>query len=252
MGFFSRLKWLLVGEGEAPSNFKAPMSQSGRMDSRPTSRNQSDFRDRGPRERNDNRDSRGGRYNSRDNRDAPQQDSRDRGPRSGNSLDRDGGGNGGGDRYNSQQRDRGPRRSGSQQGGGYSRRDSYSNDGGFPRPIERPAGGPSSTMRPAQSSVPIVAPPVQTARVELQGPEKVGFVTQYNDQERTANIKIEKGLVRSGDWIEIQGNISALRQKIDTIQVDKQSVGEAREGQEASIRVIRPVKVGDAIVRLRG
>ena len=53
--------------------------------------------------------------------------------------------------------------------------------------------------------------------------------------------------------IEFENNIVAgAPGSADIFQVDKQSVGEAREGQEASIRVIRPVKVGDAIVRLRG
>ena len=143
----------------------------------------------------------------------------------------------------------GPRRSNSQ--GNFSRRDSNENEGGLPRPIERPMGGPSSTMRPAQSSAQEAAP-VQVARPEQQGPEKIGVVTQYLDDARIATIKIEKGNIRSGDWIEIQGNISSLRQKVDSIQLDNQPIQEAHEGQDVGIRVIRPVKVGDAIVRLRG
>ena len=78
------------------------------------------------------------------------------------------------------------------------------------------------------------------------------MVTHYFDDARVASIKIEKGYVRSGDWIEIQGNISSLRQKVDSMQLDNQPIGEAREGQDVGIRVIRPVKAGDVIVRLRG
>lgn len=106
-------------------------------------------------------------------------------------------------------------------------------------------------MRPAQSSVPeAVAAP--TPRVESQGPEKVGVVTHYYNQAHVASIKIEHGQLRSGDWIEIQGSISSLRQKVDSMQLDSQPIQEAHENQEVGIRVIRPVKAGDTIVRLRG
>ncbi len=252
MGFFARLKWLFVGEGEAPSNFKqSAQIPSRRAEGGYTSRNSSDHRDRnrdrGSRERGDNRDSRGGRFNSREHREG-QQEGRERGSRSGNSYGREGREGGERDRYN--QRDRGSRRGGSH-GGAHSRREFGNNEGGFPRQIERPTGGPSSTMRPAHSSVQEIAP-AQTARVESTGPEKIGSVSQYFEQARIANLKIEKGFLRPGDWIEIQGNISALRQKVDSIQLDGQAISEAVEGQEVGIRVIRPVKVGDAIVRLRG
>ncbi len=253
MGFFARLKWLLVGEGEAPSGFKTTAHQPRRPESNPQSRpmHGRDHDHRGPRDR----DNRGERYprDSREPRDSrppreprePRGD-RDRQPRSGG-YNRDGGDN----RYS--ERDRGnsfgSRRSGSQ--GNYSRRDSNGGDGSLPRQIERPMGGPSSTMRPAQSSAQEGAP-VQVARPEQQGPEKVGVVTHYLDDARVANIKIEKGFIRAGDWIEIQGNISSLRQKVDSIQLDNQPIQEAHEGQDVGIRVIRPVKAGDAIVRLRG
>ena len=245
MGFFSRLKWLFLGEGEAPSTFKPTTTHRHSEQNHP--RSSSHTRDRNPRDR-EGRDSRTGRYSSsrepRDSRE-PRGD-RDRQPRQ--PYGRDGGGDG---RYSSE-RDRGPnpRRSGQSQGG-HSRRDSYSNDGGFPRPIERPSGGPSSTMRPAQSSVTESAP-APAPRVEQQGPEKIGQVTHYFDDAKVASIKIDKGSVRSGDWIEIQGNISSLRQKIDSIQLDNQPIQEAHEGQEVGIRVIRPVKTGDTIIRLRG
>lgn len=257
MGFFARLKWLLVGEGEAPSSYKPSTNQSHRPEMNSALRvssSQGHDRDRGPRNR-DARDVRGDR-NSRDSREPrdsrppreprePRGD-RDRQPRSGG-YNRDGGN----DRYS--ERDRGgygPRRGGSQ--GNFSRRDSNGSEGGFPRQIERPMGGPSSTMRPAQSSAQQEIAPTPVARPEQQGPEKIGVVTHYFDEARVASIKIEKGSVRSGDWIEIQGNISSLRQKVDSIQLDNQPIQEALEGQDVGIRVIRPVKAGDVIVRLRG
>ena len=267
MGFFSRLKWLLVGEGEAPSSFKSSAPHGRRPDSN-SQRGPAQGRDRnhnGPRDR-DGRDNRGDRY-SRDGRDSSRapRDSREprdsrpprepREPRERESQPRSSGysrdGNGNNDRY--AERDRGPqapRRSGSQ--GNFSRRDSNSSEGNFPRPMDRPTGGPSSTMRPAQSSIQEVAPMPVIERPVPQGPERVGVVSSYLEDARMASIKMEKGYVRSGDWIEIQGNISSLRQKVDSIQFDNQPVAEAREGQDVSIRVIRPVKAGDVIVRLRG
>lgn len=261
MGFFARLKWLLVGEGEAPSSFKSTVNPTRRPE-HSSPRSQSHGRDRNPRDRDNNRgDSRGPGYSRdprgprepRDNRDSrPPREPRDPRDRDRSSSSRQDYGRDRpmGDRYSERgDRNNGPRRSGPQ-GGGYSQRDSSGGDTGFPR-VERPSGGPSSTMRPAQSSAQESAPRV-APRPEQQGPEKIGVVTQYLDQDRIANIKIEKGSIRSGDWIEIQGNISSLRQKADAIQLDSQPVQEAQEGQEVGVRVIRPVKVGDAVVRLRG
>lgn len=247
MSFFARLKWLFTGEGEAPSNFKSTQHPGARRpDQHGAPRQGFQGRDRGDnrdRERNPrDRDSRGGRH-PRDSR-----DSRSRSPRG--NFNREGGN----DRYSERDRgEHGPRRSGPQ-GSGHSRRDreSFGAESNFPRPIERPTGGPSSTMRPAYSSAQdVVAAPAP--RVETQqGPEKIGVVLHYFDQARVASIKIEKGSIRSGDWIEIQGNISSLRQKVDSMQLDNQPIQEAHENQEVGIRVIRPVKSGDAIVRLRG
>lgn len=252
MGFLNRLQWLFFGTGEAPASFKAPVASKKVETS--YSRQTVHERDRDQRGGRDYQNQEGGR--SRESRDRYSNDSRgssyprDRQPRN----------NGGTrDNFNASDRDRdrdrergqgGPRRSSPQ-----NRRDSFGESSRFPRPIERPAGGPSSTMMPPpQAAAPISVqkpePVVQAAKP--QGPERVGTVTHYYDQAKVAAIKLDKGILRSGDWIEIQGSISALRQKIDSIQIDNQPVPEAREGQEIGLRVIRSVKSGDAVVKLRG
>lgn len=258
MGFFARLKWLLVGEGEAPSSFKSTPAAhpSRRHEGHPRGQTQSRDRDsRNSRDRDsrDNRVDRSDRFNrdnrgsqSRDTRESRTERDRDRqAPRSGG-YNREGG-----DRYSERDRGNGSRRQGGQNGGA-SRRDSFGSDSSLPRQVERPTGGPSSTMRPAQSSMAEVAVAPLPSRPAQQGPEKVGSVVHYYDDARVASIVIEKGLIRSGDWIELQGNISSLRQKVDSMQLDGEPIQEAHEGQTVGIRVIRPVKAGDGVVRLRG
>ena len=245
MSFFSRLKWLFTGEGESPAGYKsAAPNQPKRNDGyiNPRSGNPRGDRDRSPRDR----DNRGNRPNrdSRDGRDRSERNDRNN-PRGG--YGRDGGDR---DRYadrGDQRSQHGPRRGGQQ--GDYNRRSHA--DSAIPRQIDRPTGGPSSTMRPAQSSIAEVQP-APAARPAQQGPEKIGEVSKYNDDVRTALVKVEKCTMRSGDWIEIQGNISSLRQKVEALQLDNQPLQEAVEGQEVAIRVIRPVKTGDTVVRLRG
>lgn len=244
MSFFSRLKWLFTGEGESPTGYKSASTQPKRNDGYGSQRpaHPRGDRDRSPRDR----DNRGNRPNrdSRDNRDRGDRNDRNA-PRSAG-YSRDGGGR---DRYpdRGDRSQQGPRRGGQQ--ADYNRRPH--NETVLPRQIDRPAGGPSSTMRPAQSSV-AEAQPTPVARPAQQGPEKIGVVSNYNDDARTALVKVEKGTMRSGDWIEIQGNISSLRQKVEALQLDNQPLQEAVEGQEVAIRVIRPVKAGDTVVRLRG
>jgi len=243
MSFFSRLKWLFTGEGESPTGYKSAPTQPKRNEGyvNPRQGHPRGDRDRSPRDR----DNRGNRPN-RDSRDG-----RDRGDRNDRNNPRAGYGRDGGDRDRYPDRgdrsQQGPRRGGQQ--GEYNRRPN--GDSAIPRQIDRPSGGPSSTMRPAQSSV-TDAQPAPAARPAQQGPEKIGVVSKYSDDARTALVKLEKGTMRSGDWIEIQGNISSLRQKVEALQLDNQPLQEATEGQEVSIRVIRPVKAGDTVVRLRG
>lgn len=250
MSFFSRLKWLFTGAGEAPAGYKSVASHPKRNEpqlnprgpgSHRPDRDRDRDRERAPRDR-DPRGNRQGR--DRDSRG----EGRDRNSSARPSYNREGGER---DRYaeRGDNRPQGGQGRGRSQGGDYGRRSNH--ESAIPRQIDRPTGGPSSTMRPAQSSVseslPAAAPrPVQ------QGPEKIGVVSNYLEDVRTASVKVEKGTMRSGDWIEIQGNISTLRQKVEALQLDNQPIQEAVEGQEVSIRVIRPVKSGDAVVRLRG
>ncbi len=250
MSFFARLKWLFTGVGEAPAGYQktagSPHRHNKDSGDRPN--------DRYNRERGRDRDVRGsGNRQARDNRGGRDQaEGRDRGGdrSSRQGFNRDGAGNDR-DRFQGRDREFGQRR----QGGGpnRSRRDQEGRDDhSSPRQIERPQGGPSSTMRPAQSSAPVYAAAPVAAAVQSAGPEKVGVVSHYNDDVKLAVVKIEKGTLRSGQWIEIQGSISSLRQKVDSLQVDQMPVSEVSEGQEAGMRVIRPVKAGDAVVRLRG
>lgn len=232
MGFFSRLKWLFTGKGEAPAGYTATPGATKRHDSAEnrSSGNYRNDRNRGPRsgrDRNARRDNRGSREQRGERPNSRQGFNRDESERG---------------RFN---RDR-SRRGRMQNDGG--RRDHRDSD--IPRQIIRPTGGPSSTMMPSQSSS---AEPVAAAPVSMpQGPEKVGVVSGYMDDARMALIKMEKGMIRSGDWIEIQGHISTLRQKVESLQLGADAIGEAVEGQEVSIKVIRPVKSGDAVIRLRG
>ncbi len=247
MSFFSRLKWLFTGNGEAPASYKSAPIQPKRSDSQLHPRGPGNHRpdrdrdrERTPRDR-DPRGNRQGRDSRGDNRDRPDRNA----PRPGYNRD-------GGDRDRYAERDSrphgGPNR-GRSQGGDYGRRPNH--DSAIPRQIDRPTGGPSSTMRPAQSSV-AESLPAPAPRSAQLGPEKIGVVSGYLEDMRVATVKVEKGTIRSGDWIEIQGNISTLRQKVEALQLDNQPIQEATEGQEVSFRVIRPVKSGDPVVRLRG
>ncbi len=248
MSFFSRLKWLFTGDGEAPASYKSAASHPKRNDSQLNHRGPGNHRpdrdrdrERSPRGDRDPRGNRQGRDSRGEGRDRNDRN----GPRPGYNRD-------GGDRDRYAERDSrphgGPNR-GRSQGGEYGRRSNH--EPAIPRQIDRPTGGPSSTMRPAQSSV-AESLPTPAPRPAQQGPEKIGVVSNYLDDMRIASVKVEKGTMRSGDWIEIQGNISSLRQKVEALQLDNQPIQEAVEGQEVSIRVIRPVKSGDAVVRLRG
>ncbi|HUB92327.1 MAG TPA: hypothetical protein VL945_00010 [Candidatus Saccharimonadales bacterium] len=89
----------------------------------------------------------------------------------------------------------------------------------------------------------------QAESSEKQGRILVGTVDQYFDRINVAAIKLVSGLA-VGDIIEIGGEEEAIRQKVSSMQIDREDVAEASEGEDVGIKLKHPVPVGSEVYKI--
>jgi len=111
-------------------------------------------------------------------------------------------------------------------------------------PKAKAAARPAPPPRPAAP----VAPP----RGPLPGEERVGFVTHYYGHLSVAAIRLESGSLRVGDTIRILGHTSDFRQRVDSMQIDRQAVTEAGKRQEIGIKVAEHARENDEVYKVTG
>jgi len=111
-------------------------------------------------------------------------------------------------------------------------------------PKKEAAARPAPPPRPAAP----VAPP----RGPLPGEERVGFVTHYYGHLSVAAIRLESGSLRVGDTIRILGHTSDFRQRVDSMQIDRQPVTEAGKRQEIGIKVAEHARENDEVYKVTG
>ena len=80
--------------------------------------------------------------------------------------------------------------------------------------------------------------------------EKIGTVFTYFSKVGAAAINLSDGGLSIGDTIQIQGATTDLTFKLDSMQIDKQSVEAASEGQSIGLKVGEKVRIGDEVYKL--
>ncbi len=77
----------------------------------------------------------------------------------------------------------------------------------------------------------------------------IGRVDHFFDKIGVAAIELT-GTLRVGDTIEIEGGGDVLRQRVDSMQIDRKDVSEASKGDSIGIKTGRPVHRGSIVYRL--
>jgi len=113
-----------------------------------------------------------------------------------------------------------------------------------PRPARvlkaQPVRAPSQPAKPA-------APPAAPA--PLAGEERVGTVTHYFGHLSVAAVRMESGSLRVGDMIHVVGRTSDFRQRVESMQVEHESVVEVRAGQEFGLKVTEHAREHDVVYK---
>ena len=85
--------------------------------------------------------------------------------------------------------------------------------------------------------------------VELPA-EPVGRVTHYFPQVKAAAVRIEREGVRVGDTLYFKGHTTQFKQKVESLQIDRQVVSEAGPESEVGIQVRSRTREHDLVFKL--
>ncbi|MCH9005110.1 MAG: hypothetical protein IH838_07435 [Proteobacteria bacterium] len=76
---------------------------------------------------------------------------------------------------------------------------------------------------------------------------KIGTVTHYFTDLHVAAVDIADGELRIGDTIHIKGHTSDFMQKVDSMQVEHESVDVAKPGDDVAIGMNEYTRVHDTV-----
>lgn len=76
----------------------------------------------------------------------------------------------------------------------------------------------------------------------------IGKVTHYFDRIGVAVVKFDEP-VKTGDKIRVEGRGRSFEQTIESMQIEKEKIQEAKAGQEVGLKVSQPVKEGYKVFR---
>ena len=79
---------------------------------------------------------------------------------------------------------------------------------------------------------------------------KIGEIAHYFGKISVAAIKLTDEGLKVGDTIHIKGHTSDFMQKIESIQIEHNSVTEAKKGEDIGIKVSEHVREKDEVYKV--
>jgi len=77
----------------------------------------------------------------------------------------------------------------------------------------------------------------------------VGKITHYFNKIGVAVVEVS-GEIKVGDKISIEGKSEPFEQVVESMQIEKQPIQEAKPGQAIGLKVEKPVKEGDLVYKI--
>jgi hypothetical protein len=109
------------------------------------------------------------------------------------------------------------------------------------------AAGPKK--KPAARPAPKPKAPEAPVRGPAPGEVRVGVVTHYYGHLSVAAVKLEVAL-SVGQTIRILGHTSDFRQRVDSLQIEHETVQEALGGDEIGLKVTQHAREHDVVYRV--
>ncbi len=79
---------------------------------------------------------------------------------------------------------------------------------------------------------------------------KVGYINEYFAKVGVAGIEITDGYLSVGDTIHIKGHTTDCTQRVDSIQLEHQSLQRAEPGQVIGVKVRDRVRLHDQVFKV--
>ncbi len=79
--------------------------------------------------------------------------------------------------------------------------------------------------------------------------EEIGVVTHFFSKIGVAAIKLT-GSLKIGDKIRIKGATTDFEQTVESMEINRQKIEEAKAGDEIGIKVIDRVREGDKVYKV--
>ena len=110
-----------------------------------------------------------------------------------------------------------------------------------------------SAVAVAAPRVPAKPKPVAAAAPErgpLPGEDLVGIVTHYYSHLSVAVVRLDTGSLQVGDTIRFLGHTTDFRQRVDSLQIEHESVTEVGRRQEFGLKVKEHVREHDVVYKV--
>lgn len=110
---------------------------------------------------------------------------------------------------------------------------------------QRAAKKSAVAKKPAKKAAPKKKVAKKPVAKVVKAPKPIGRVTHYFDKLEVAVIRLEPGkTLKVGDTIRIEGGETDFKQKIDSLQVEHESVDKVKAGDDFGIKVSELVREG--------
>jgi len=78
--------------------------------------------------------------------------------------------------------------------------------------------------------------------------EQIGKVIHFYDKISVAVVRLDAGL-NAGDTVHVKGKTADFEQRVESMQVNHESVNSAKSGDEVAIKTEQKVKEGDVVYK---
>ena len=93
-------------------------------------------------------------------------------------------------------------------------------------------------------------PKAKKLKSAVEAMVKVGEVTHYFPHVKAAALLVLKDSIKVGDEIYLKGHTTDFKEKIVSIQLDREPIQEGKKGQEIGLLVKKRVRIGDSVYKL--
>lgn len=80
--------------------------------------------------------------------------------------------------------------------------------------------------------------------------QEVGFISNYFKHISVAVVELKKGALKSGDTVHIVGHTTDLTQGAESMQIEHETVAEAKKGDSIGLKVGGRVRKGDKVYKV--